>query len=179
MGVGATTRLLVHGAGGMVGYAAVQVATGLGAHVVATAGPTYTPDLERFGAAVTTYGDGMAQRVRELAGGPVDLVLDAAPPAPGTVGTLLDLVREPRDVVTISNHDEARRLGARVNLDLLTASSEPLGDPLPEYLARVAAGTFRLPVARTFPLGGWREAVELSVSRAPRGKVVLLPAQDD
>jgi hypothetical protein len=101
-------------------------------------------------------------------------VLDAAPPTPGTVGTLLEVVRRPADVVTISNHDEARSVGARVNLELL-GDWAALVDPLPEYLARVAAGTFRLPVARVVPLERWREAVELSVSRAPRGKVVLVP----
>jgi NADPH:quinone reductase-like Zn-dependent oxidoreductase len=174
MAVGAGTTLLVHGAGGMVGFAAVQIALGRGARVVATAGPTYTRDLEGFGAVVTPYGEGMAERVRGLAGGQVDLVLDAAPPTPGTVATLLDVVREPRDVVTISNHDEARGHGARVNLDLL-GEGAPLVDPLPDHLARVSAGTFRLPVAGTFRLEAWREAVELSVSRAPRGKVVLLP----
>ena len=77
-------------------------------------------------------------------------------------------------MVTISNHDDARSLGARVNLDLL-GDMRTLADPLPEYLARVAAGTFRLPVARVVPLERWREAVELSVSRAARGKVVLVP----
>ena len=178
MGVGPATTMLVHGAGGMVGFAAVQVAIGLGARVIATAGPTYTADLEGFGARVTPYGAGMAERVRELAGGPVDLVLDAAPPTPGTVPMLLEVVDESEDAVTISNHDEARALGARVNLDLLAAAANPLVDPLPEYVARTAAGTFRLPIARTFPLGAWREAAQLSLSRAPRGKVVLLPGAD-
>lgn len=179
MDVGPHTTLLVHGAGSMVGFAAVQVAIELGARVIATAGPTYTSDLEGFGAAVTPYGDGMAERVRELVGGsPIDLVLDTAPPTPGAIPTLLEVVREPKDVVTISNHDEARRLGARVNLDLLAAATNPLLDPIPEYVARTAAGKFHLPIARTFPLGAWREAAALSLSRAPRGKVVLLPGDD-
>ncbi|MCE0763305.1 alcohol dehydrogenase catalytic domain-containing protein [Pseudonocardia kujensis] len=178
MGVGSGTTLLVHGAGAMVGYGAVQVAIGLGARVIATAGPTYASDLEEFGAVVTSYGEGMAERVRELASGPVDLVLDAAPPTPGTVPVLLGVVRAPQDVVTISNHDEARRLGARVNLDLLTEAATPLVDPVPDFVVHASKGTFRLPVARTFPLGAWREAAKLSLSRAPHGKVVLLPGED-
>jgi NADPH:quinone reductase-like Zn-dependent oxidoreductase len=120
----------------------------------------------------------MGERVRDIAGGPVDLVLDTAPPQEGVVPVLLGVVNRPQDVVTISNHDDARRLGARVNLDIIAAAGDPLADPLPEYVAQVAAGTFRLPVARTFPLGAWREAAKLSLSRAPRGKVVLLPAED-
>ncbi|MEO7017766.1 MAG: alcohol dehydrogenase catalytic domain-containing protein, partial [Leifsonia sp.] len=68
MKVGPGQTLLVHGAGGMVGYAAVQVALRLGARVIATAGPTFAADLEGFGALVTRYGKGMADRVRALAG---------------------------------------------------------------------------------------------------------------
>lgn len=176
LGVGPATTVLVHGAGAMVGYGAVQVARGLGARVLATAGPTYTGDLESFGAAVTTYGDGMAARVRALAGGPVDVVLDTSPPAPGTIATLVEIAGDPHRVVTISNHTEARAAGARVNLDLLTPETlTPPAVVFADYAARAAAGTFRLPIARTFPLSQWREAAELSLSSHPRGKVVLLP----
>ena len=60
MGVGAGSTVLVHGAGSTVGFAAVQVARRMGARVIATAGPTYAAELERRGAAVTSYGEGMA-----------------------------------------------------------------------------------------------------------------------
>ncbi len=45
--------VLIHGAGGMVGYAAVQIALRRGVRVIATAGPTFAGDLHAFGAAVT------------------------------------------------------------------------------------------------------------------------------
>jgi NADPH:quinone reductase-like Zn-dependent oxidoreductase len=175
MQVGPDTTLLVHGAGAMVGYAAVQVARDRGATVIATAGPTFRADLTGFGARVTPYGDGMIDSVRELAGGPVDLVLDAAPPAPGTIATLIDTVRDAHDVVTVSNHDEARSLGARVNLDLLRAQGWPSNDPTATYAAKAARGEFRLPIAQVFPLADWRSAVERRLSRAAHGKVVLIP----
>jgi NADPH:quinone reductase-like Zn-dependent oxidoreductase len=176
LGVGPATTVLVHGAGAMVGYGAVQVARDLGARVLATAGPTYSADLESFGAVVTNYGDGMVRRVRELAAGPIDVVLDTSPPAPGAIATLVEIAGDPERVVTISNHTEARAVGARVNLDLLTpASLTPAAVVFADYAARAAAGTFRLPIARTFPLSQWREAAELSLSGHPRGKVVLIP----
>lgn len=175
MEVGPGTTLLVHGAGGMVGYAAVQVARDLGARVIATAGPTFTADLEEFGALVTPYGDGMADRVRELADGAIDLVLDAAPTTAGTIPVLVAIAGDPRRVVTISNHVEARELGAIVNLDMIMGDGIRPADPMPEYVAKAARGEFRLPVARTFPLSEWRDAASLSLSRAPHGKVVLLP----
>lgn len=170
--------LLVHGAGGMVGYAAVQVALGRGARVIATAGPTFASDLEGFGALVTSYGEGIAGRVRKLAGGDVDLVLDVPRPSEGTLPDLIALAGgDPKRVVTISNHDEARRLGARVNIDEFLARGEfPDSGILNDYAALAAAGRFRLPIARTYPLSAWRDAMELSVSGSPRGKLLLLPA---
>jgi NADPH:quinone reductase-like Zn-dependent oxidoreductase len=169
--------LLIHGAGSMVGFAAVQVAVRRGARVIATAGPTFAADLEGFGALVTPYGDGMSGRVRELAGGDVDLVLDTARTSEGTIPDLIALAGgAPKRVVTVSNHDEARRHGARVNLDELLATGQfPDSGILNDYAALAAAGEFHLPIARTYPLGGWRDAVELSLSGNPHGKLVLLP----
>jgi NADPH:quinone reductase-like Zn-dependent oxidoreductase len=178
MQVGPGTTILIHGAGGMVGYAAVQIAIRLGARVIATSGPTFAADLEAFGAQVTAYGEGMADRVRELTGGAdVDLVLDVPRPSPGTLPTLIALAGgDPKRVVTISNHDEARELGARVNIDELTPQAiTPTEVLLPEYAALAASGAFRLPIARTFRLDEWRDAVALSLTGAPHGKVVLVP----
>jgi NADPH:quinone reductase-like Zn-dependent oxidoreductase len=78
--------------------------------------------------------------------------------------------------MTISNQDEARRLGARVNLDEIDfANATPVSTILPQYAALAAEGAFRIPIARSFSLSDWREAVELSMSGHPHGKVVLLP----
>ncbi len=169
--------LLVHGAGGMVGYAAVQIALRRGARVIATAGPTFAADLEGFGARVTTYGDGMPDRVRALTGGEdVDLVLDTPRPSPGTLPDLIGLAGgDPRRVMTISNHDEARTLGARVNIDELRPDLTPLTVLLPEYANLTAEGAFQLPIAKSYPLEEWRDAVHLSLSGEPHGKILLLP----
>jgi NADPH:quinone reductase-like Zn-dependent oxidoreductase len=169
--------LLVHGAGGMVGYAAVQIALRRGVQVIAAAGPTFAADLEGFGARVTTYGEGMPERVRALTGGAdVDLVLDTPRPRPGTLPDLIALAGgDPRRVVTISNHEEARALGARVNLDELGAGLTPVPVLLPQYAALAAQGSFRLPIAQAYPLEKWRDAVDLSLSGNPHGKVVLVP----
>lgn len=181
MGVQPGTTLLVHGAGGMVGYAAVQVALRRGARVVATAGPTFAAALEGFGALVTSYGEGMPERVRDLIkGADVDLVLDAPRPSPGVLPALIALAGgDPQRVMTISNHEEARRLGARVNIDELRAGLTPLTVLLPEFAALAAFGAFQLPVAATYPLKRWRDAVALSLTGNPHGKVVLVPGLED
>ena len=176
MGVRPGSTVLVHGAGSTVGFAAAQIAQRMGARVIATAGRTYAAELERLGAAVTPYGDGMVDRVRRLADGPVEVVLDAPPPNAGSLPALIEIAGDPARVVTISNHDEARRLGARVNLDVITEPT-PFGELLPRYAALAADGGFRVPVARTFPFDEWREAVGISMSGHARGKLVLLPDQ--
>ena len=174
MGVDTDSTLLVNGAGTIVGFAAAQIALRRGSRVIATAGPTYTDQLESIGASVTPYGDGMAQRVRDLAGGPVDLVFDASPPTSGAIPELIATVNDPSQIMTISNHADARQLGARVNLDHL-ADATPASTFMPEYAALAADGAFRLPIARTYPLAQWRDAVELSMSGHAHGKVILLP----
>jgi NADPH:quinone reductase-like Zn-dependent oxidoreductase len=168
--------VLVHGAGGMVGYAAVRLALRRGARVIATAGPTFASDLEGFGAIVTPYGEGMVERVRSLADGPIGHVLDVSRPNAGAIAALIEITGDPKRVVTISNHDEARGQGARVNIDeLMAAGGYPSSDFLADYAALAAEGQFSIPVAKRFPLDEWRAAAELSLSGAPHGKVVLVP----
>jgi NADPH:quinone reductase-like Zn-dependent oxidoreductase len=176
MKVGAGETLLIHGAGSMVGYAAVQLALRRGARVIATAGTTFASDLEGFGAIVTPYGEGMVERVRSRAHGSIDQVLDTSRTNPGAMAALIDIAGDPRRVVTVSNHDEARRQGARVNIDeLMAAGGFPNSDFLADDAALAAAGEFTIPVAKIFPLNEWRAAAALSLSGMPHGKVVLVP----
>lgn len=173
LGVAADHTLLVHGAGTMVGFAAVQMALLRGARVLATAGDTYAGRLRALGATVTPYGDGMAERVKEAAGGPVDLVLDTAPVG-GALPELLGIADgDPRRVLTIGDFTAAAELGVRTSF----TEDGPLGwDKLEEYTRLAADGRFTIPVARTFPLEDWRTALDLSLSGHPRGRLVLLPA---
>lgn len=174
MGIRPESTLLVSGAGTTVGFAAAQIAVRRGARVIATAGPAFAGELTTMGALVTSYGEGMAERVRDLASGPVDLVFDASPPNAGSIPELIATVNDPSQVMTISNHTDARQLGARVNLDHL-ADIAPASTFMPEYAALAAEGEFRIPIARTYPLAEWRDAVKLSISGHPHGKVILLP----
>jgi NADPH:quinone reductase-like Zn-dependent oxidoreductase len=57
------------------------------------------------------YGQGLAERVRAAAGGPVDAVFDVAGKTP--VQELISLAPEPSQVVSIANH-AAGQAGARV-----------------------------------------------------------------
>lgn len=174
LGVTAGHTLLVHGAGTMVGFAAVQVALIRGARVFATAGNTYADRLRALGATVTSYEDGMAEHIIAAAGGPVDLILDTAPAG----GVLPELIRiaggDPRRVLTISDFAAASELNVRTSFDA-DQERRLRYDVLGEYAQRAADGQFTIPVAGVFPLEQWRTALEISQSGRARGKLILLP----
>jgi NADPH:quinone reductase len=71
-------QVLVHGAGGGLGVAVVQVARALGARVIGvSAGPAKAAMAEAAGAdVVIDAGDGWAERVRAASDGGVDIVVD-------------------------------------------------------------------------------------------------------
>ena len=166
LGVRAGNTVLVNGGGTTVGFAAVQIALQKKARVIATAGETYADALRAIGAEVTTYGDGMTERVRALAGGPVDLALDTAPVSDALPG-LIRTVTSPDHVLTLTDFAAAGPLGVRVGA--LARRNDVLGD----YAQLAAEGRFSVPVAATFPLEAWRAAAERSLSGAARGKLVL------
>ena len=175
LGLDPDKTIVIHGAGSTIGYAAVQIALTRGMRVIATAGQTHAQRLRDLGAEVTSYGDGMAERLLAIAGGPVDLVLDTSPVG----GALPDLIRtagdDPKRVLTCGGSlPEAAELGARDSFG--EARPEPF-DALPEFARRAADGAFDIPVARTFALADWRTALEISQSGHARGKLLLVPGQ--
>ena len=175
LGLTAAHTIVIHGAGSMVGFAAVQIARLRGARVIATAGPSYAPRLGDLGAAVTAYGDGLADRVGALTGGPADLVLDTAPVG----GALPDLVRvaggDPRRVLTISDFEAAAALGVRDSFHEEQRVPFDRAAVFAEFAQLAADGKFTIPIAATFPLEDWRPALETSLSGQARGKLILLP----
>ena len=164
--------LLVYGAGTMIGFAAVQMALLRGARVIAAAGDTFAARLRALGAEVTSYEDDMVERVLRIGPGAPDLILDAGPVS----DVLPDLVRiaggDGGRVLTVSNHGTvAEELGVRNSFE-----GELRYDVLGHFAKLAAQGDFTVPVARTFRLEAWREALDLSLSGHARGKLVLLPA---
>jgi NADPH:quinone reductase-like Zn-dependent oxidoreductase len=168
LGMKSGQTLLIHGGGSMMGFSAVQIALARGIKVFTTAGATYADKLRGFGATVTAYGDGMVERVKAL--GPVDQVLDTVG------GALPDLIRivdgDPKRVMSIADKS-GPQLGVRGNYD----SGLPLRyETFGEMAQAAAAGKFTIPIARTFPLEQWREAMEISVSGKASGKLLLVPS---
>ncbi|WP_329150177.1 NADP-dependent oxidoreductase [Streptomyces niveus] len=180
LGVQPGELLLVHGAGSTVGEAAVRLALHRGVRVIATAGPTRAAALEEIGALVTGYGDGMAERVAALAGGRVDRALDTAPtggridradlasPGGGSLPTLIELTGDPDGVLTVSDFAAAAELGTRIT------QIEMRYDRMSEFARLAGQGVLAVSVARTYTLDQIQEAAELSQSRRPGGKLMLV-----
>jgi NADPH:quinone reductase-like Zn-dependent oxidoreductase len=167
--------LLINGAGTTVGYAAVQIALQRGAKVIATAGETYADALRAMGAQVTSYGDGMDDRVRAAMGGPVGLAFDVAPRS-NALPLLVRTVARPEHVLTLTDVVSAKELGVRTGGPDDVGSENDTGPRthvLGEYGQLAAEGRFTIPVARTYPLDDWRAAVARSQSGRAGGKLVL------
>ena len=120
---------------------------------------------------MTPYGDGMVERVLQLAGESPDLILDTAPVS-GALPALVRIAGDPKRVVTISDFAAAKELGVRSNIEEI----RPIRyDVLGEFAQLAADGKFTIPIARTFPLQDWRAALDVSQSQKARGKLILLP----
>jgi NADPH:quinone reductase-like Zn-dependent oxidoreductase len=155
--------LLVEGASGAVGGAAVALAVAAGARVVGTGRETAHEHLRAQGALPTTYGPGLADRVAALAPGGVDLALHLAPSP--SLPDLVAVVGDPTRVVTVVDPAGAARLGAQ-RVDARNESA---------LLRRTAelgrAGRWAPQVAAELPLDQVARAHALAESGA--GKVVV------
>src|SRR5689334_14409479 len=109
LGLQSGQTLLVNGAAGGVGTAAVQFARARGARVIGTAGESNHDFLRELGAEPTTYGEGLVERVRELGG--ADLAFDTA--GAGAIPDLVEIAGSPDRVITIADY-AAPEYGVRV-----------------------------------------------------------------
>ena len=168
LGVAAGDTVFVDGGAGGVGAVAVQMAIARGARVIASAGAANDDYLREIGATPVRYGDGVADRVRDAAGGQVDAVFDVVGRTP--VEDLIGLVPEPSKVVTIANFAAAES-GVRATGG--SADSRPM-----EALAEVAellAQNKLVIKTQTFPFDRAAEAYRISQGGHVRGKLVLVP----
>jgi NADPH:quinone reductase-like Zn-dependent oxidoreductase len=105
--------LLIAGAAGGVGTAAIQLARHRGAIVIGTASEPKHDYIRKLGAIPTTYEPGLAARIRELAPQGVNAALDLA--GAGVIPELVEIVGDP------ARRFHFRRHGAATWRDLLGA----------------------------------------------------------
>lgn len=160
---GPSDTLLVGGAGGGVGVFAVQLARLAGARVIGTGSATSADALRALGAEPVIYGDGLADRVREL--------------APDGITAAMDL--HGTDTIAV-----ARELG--VPDSRMTTIAALVGGVTPANGANAAPGAIEeiahlaaqrrlhVPIAASFPVQEVRAAVKRQAGRHVHGKVVVV-----
>jgi NADPH2:quinone reductase len=173
-------RLLVHGAAGGVGTAAVQLGRATGADVTATVrNEELRPGVEELGAHVVAP-DGFEEQ------GQFDVVLElvGAPNLAANLGSLASGGR----IVVIGVGGGAKAelnllalMGKRGRIMASTLRARPLEEKADamrkvekHVLPLVEAGTVKVPVAETFPLDEAEAAYERFASGGKLGKIVLM-----
>jgi NADPH:quinone reductase-like Zn-dependent oxidoreductase len=167
LGVSGGKTILINGASGTIGSAAVQLAIARGARVIGTGSPATHEYLRTLGAEPVAYGEGMTERVRALAPEGVDLALDAAGSG---LPELIDLAGDEDPVITIADFAGAKKYGVRFS----SGESGRAIYALVQVAKLVDSGQFSLPVGQTFPLADVAEAQRLGETGGVRGKIVLL-----
>nr|WP_256435435.1 zinc-binding dehydrogenase [Aeromicrobium sp. CFBP 8757] len=158
--------VLVHGASGGVGSFAVQIARSLGARVIGTASEGNHDYLRGLGAEPVTYGEGLVDRVRELAPDGVTAVLDLSGSDLDTTPQVLAGGDHGR-VASIVDGETVKQLGGHY------VFVRPDADDLDELASLFDDGTLTVEIAATFPLDEAQKAWELNQDGHTRGKIVI------
>ncbi|MFG3002071.1 NADP-dependent oxidoreductase [Streptomyces sp. NPDC048340] len=160
---GKDDTVLIHGAAGGVGTLGVQIARALGARVIGTASPRNHDRLRELGCEPVEYGEGLADRVRELAPEGVTVVADFVG---GVLDTTLAVLAEGGRHASIADHTV---LGA----DGQWMWVRPVGSDLAELGGLADSGKLTVTVAKTFPLAELPAAFDLSRAGHAAGKIVM------
>ncbi|MDL5350834.1 NADP-dependent oxidoreductase [Microbacterium sp. zg-YB36] len=178
LAIGAGDTLLVHGGSGSVGQAVIQFARMAGADVIATSSERRADRVSALGATQVTYGEGLTDRIREVAGDSLTAILDCA----GTDEALqasLELLDDRSRIATIVRGPDAAGLGIRA---FSGGAPWPLTDQqqawrveaVPVALALLAVGAFDVELGPTLPLSEAAQAHRL-VTDGVDGKITLVP----
>ncbi len=159
----ADDTLLIHAASGGVGFLAAQLARGIGARVIGTASAQNHQKLEDIGATPVAYGEGLVERVREIAPDGVSAVADFAG---GVREDTLALLADGGRHVSVADPTVQEAGGHWVWV-------RPDGPRLRTLLEKVASGALRVEIARTFALAEAAEAFEISQAGSASGKLII------
>jgi len=171
-GLEAGQRVLIVGAGGVVGKYAIALAKRAGAYVIATASPRSADAVRAAGA--DEIIDHTEADVNDSVSDPVDLLLNLAPIEPAEFTALVRLVRDGGVVVSTTAWmpapDDAAR-NVRSALVFVRSDTERLA----ELVSLVDSGDLHLEVTRRIPLIEL-PALHAEASEGPiAGKVIVIP----
>ncbi|MEL5956896.1 NADP-dependent oxidoreductase [Streptomyces sp. CLV115] len=165
LGLAPGSTLLVTGAGGGVGAAAVQLARHAGIRVVGVAGAAKKDFVESLGAVHIASGPGLADRVRAVAPEGPDAVFDLV--GGDTLRAVAPLLADPAALISAGDKPLAVELGG-------AAVERARNAAVLDEVARLAAtGALRTHVNRAFPLTGAGDALRAVESGHTLGKIVI------
>jgi NADPH:quinone reductase-like Zn-dependent oxidoreductase len=162
-------RLLVNGAAGGVGTAAVQLAVARGAHVSASA-RHHESELEELGASLEL--EGRFDVILELVGGE-NLTTNLERLAPRGRIVVIGVGAGPKAEI-----DFRLLMGTRGRISashLRARSAEEKADVVRRLRLFMRAHSFRVPVEETFPLERTQDAYERFAAGGKFGKIVVCP----
>lgn len=156
--------VLIGAAAGGVGVFASQLARAAGARVIGTGSATTADFLEGLGVVPVTYGDGLADRVAQLAPEGIAAAIDLHGTEAAEAAIALGV--PPERIATVA---------AMAPPEGVHAANESEADPgaLDHLTGLIASGDLVVPIAATFPLEEVREAVALQQDGHVHGKVVV------
>ncbi|GAB4080693.1 NADP-dependent oxidoreductase [Modestobacter muralis] len=166
-------RVLINGAGGVVGKYAVALAARAGVHVVATASPRSAAAVQAAGA--DEIIDHTTTDVLGAVDEQVDVLVNLAPIDPEQFAALVALVRDGGRVVSTTAFmatpgDEARGVSAATVFVL------PNRERLTELVSLVDSGDLQVEVTRRIPLTELPALHAEAAAGRIEGKVVVQPA---
>jgi NADPH:quinone reductase-like Zn-dependent oxidoreductase len=162
--------VVVSGAAGGVGSLAAQLAVLAGATAIGLAGETNHQWLLEHGVIPVAYGDGVADRIREVSEGKVDAFIDTF--GSGYVALAVDeLGVAPDRVDTIIDWEAGQEYGVKMEGTAAAASAGVVA----ELAQLIDEGRLELPIAKAYPLEDVRDAFRELEQRHTRGKIVLRP----
>ena len=177
--------VLVHGASGGVGIAAVQLARAAGLTVIGTAGSEQGRELvmgQGAHHALNHHDPGYLDVLQELTcGRGVDVILEMLAnvnlgqdlPVLATGGRVV--VIGSRDRVEIDPRDAMGREAAILGMTLYNASDKERASMHAAFAAGLANGTLRPVISREFPLAEAATAHHAVMESSTFGKIVLIP----
>jgi NADPH:quinone reductase-like Zn-dependent oxidoreductase len=163
--------ILIHGAGGVTGGMLVAVASGLGARVIATAGPGNAGRVKSYGAAAVLdyHADDWQQDVRRIAGERGLRI--AANAVAGAAPSLMPLVANGGKLTTITSDAPAAERG----IGVVNFYVSPDGEALQRLAVDFVERHLSLPIAAVHRLSEAAAALQMAAAGKARGAVVIDP----
>lgn len=168
--------IVVHGASGAVGAAVLQLARLRGITVIGTCGQHGDELVRSFGGIPVRYGNGVLERIRAVAPGPVAAALDLA----GTdeaVDASLQLVTDRSRIVTAAAPARAAADGFVAVAGTSPDSAGYRDSVRSEIIELASSGDLVVPMAGSYPLAEAVTALRRVSAGHAGGKIALLTGQ--